>query len=103
MKPRTPRPPGKPATPRPPARPRQPQPPRRQIHLAPDPAEPYGIIGDPSYVIVLWQTPELRQRDPSIPMSLHEALQAGRPYDPHFPIPGLPASPSPEPDREAEP
>jgi hypothetical protein len=66
------RPPGKPATPRPPAHPRQPPPPRRQ--LAPDPADPHGTIVDPSYVIVLWQSPQLRQRNPSLPLSLHEAL-----------------------------
>jgi hypothetical protein len=102
MKPRTTRPPRKPRPPRPPGRPRQPAPPRPQ--LAPDPAEPYGTIRNPSYVIVLWQAPELRQRNPSLPLSLHEALQAGRPYDPHFPIPGLsPAGPEPDADREAEP
>jgi hypothetical protein len=92
-------PPARPASPRPPARPRQPEPPPRQ--LAVDEAEP-GKIWNPSYVVVLWQAPELRERNPNLPLSLHEALQAGRPYDPYFPIPGLPSA-EPDTDREAEP
>jgi hypothetical protein len=51
---------------------------------------------------LLPSVPELRERNPNLPLSLHEALQAGRPYDPHFPIPGLPSA-EPDADREAEP
>lgn len=87
----------KPATPRLPSAPRQPAPPQPATRQAVAPARP------PSYVVVLWQAPELTERNPPPPMSLHQALQAGRPYDPGYPIPGLPAPGSQaQPDREAE-
>ena len=83
------RPPGKPASPRPPARPIQPAPPRHAEH---DDRAPASAARTPSYVIVLWQAPELRQRNPGLPLSLHEALQLGRHPEP-----------DPSADREAEP
>jgi len=91
--------------PRPPARPVQPEPPRPPAPVrapALDPAEVSRHLASPGYVVVLWISPQLRERDPGQPRSLHEALQAGRPFDPRFPLPG-PALPGPDADREAEP
>jgi hypothetical protein len=82
----------KPVTPRQPARPVQPQPPRRQEN---DQAGARDIYKPKDMVLVLWIAPEIRERNPDMPLSLHEALQVGRPFDPAFPIPLPKASPDP--------
>jgi hypothetical protein len=48
----------------------------------------------PDYVIELWVSPELRDRDPGRPLSLAEALEVGH---------GDAAGPAREPELEAEP
>jgi len=62
---------------------------------APPPREPQDQRGGrpPEYVIEIWASSELRERDQARPLSLSEALQAGRP-----PAPGK----DPEPDLEPE-
>lgn len=96
----------KPTTPRPPATGRQPA--RPQPTARDTTPKPAGSGRPPQYVIVLWQAPELRQRNPNLPLSLHEALQVGKLHDPRYPIPRLaPPWPDPEPepqgDHQAEP
>jgi hypothetical protein len=73
----------KPATPRAASGPRQPDPPVRHDGEQGGNLEVYK---PKDYVVVLWIAPELRERYPDMPLSLHEALQVGR---------------SPERDREA--
>jgi hypothetical protein len=73
----------KPVTPRQPTGPRQPDPPLRNEG---EQASNLDVYKPKNYVVVLWIAPELRERYPDTPLSLHEALQAGR---------------NPERDREA--
>jgi hypothetical protein len=80
----------RPVTPRPPARPEQPALPSAQ-----EPGRTWSTADRrPEYVVILWVAPELRERNPDMPLSLHEALQVGRPSDPNVPIP-----PMPDPER----
>jgi hypothetical protein len=64
--------------------------------------EPRGIYTPRDYVIVLWIDPEMRRRNPDMPLSLHEALQVGREFDPNYPTP-IPGARRRAPDREPEP
>jgi hypothetical protein len=81
----------RPGTPRPPARPAQP--PRPSRH---EPGRTRSTAGRPSeYVIVWWIAPELRERNPGMPLSLHEALQVGQPAGRYVPIP-IPPMPDPQ-------
>jgi len=82
----------KPVTRRQPARPVQPQPPRQQEKEQADADDAYK---PKDIVLVVWIAPELRERNPDMPLSLHEALQVGRPFDPAYPIPVPQASPDP--------
>jgi len=66
-----------------------------------EPPEPRGIYTPRDYVIVLWVDPEMRRRNPDMPLSLHEALQVGREFDPHHPIP-IPGARRRAPDRTTE-
>jgi hypothetical protein len=52
--------------------------------------------GRPAFVIELWASPQLREQDPGRPLSLLEALDAGR-------EPASGREPVPEPDLEIEP
>jgi hypothetical protein len=79
------RPPARPVTPRPPSAPRQPA---RPELTACSVVSPAISARPPKFAVVVWIAPELRQRNPEMPLSLHEALNLGR---------------QPEPDREAEP
>jgi hypothetical protein len=65
------------------------------------PPEPQGVYTPRDYVIVLWVDPEMRRRNPDMPLSLHEALQVGREFDPHYPIP-IPGVRRRAPDRTTE-
>jgi len=65
----------KPVTPRQPAGPRQPDPPAREEGQQ---ASNLDVYKPKDYVVVLWVAPELRERYPDMPLSLHEALQVGR-------------------------
>jgi hypothetical protein len=49
----------------------------------------------PEYVIEIWASPQLRSKDPGRPLSLAEALQAGR-----QPAAGRDREPDPEPEIE---
>jgi hypothetical protein len=82
----------RPVTPRPPARPQQPARPSR-----PEPGRTWSTADrPPAYVIVWWIAPELRDRHPEMPLSLHEALQVGQPADQHV---AIPPQPMPDPRR----
>jgi len=70
----------------------QPQPPRREEYEHGDARDVYK---PKDIVVVLWIAPELRERNPDMPLSLHEALQVGRPSDPAYPIPVPQASADP--------
>jgi hypothetical protein len=67
-----------------------------------EPEEPSGVsradpaAARPEFVIELWASPQLRERNPGRPLSLYEALEAGR-----EPAPGR--EPEPDPELEAEP
>jgi hypothetical protein len=52
--------------------------------------------GRPTFVIELWASPQLREQNPGRPLSLREALDAGR-------EPESGREPVPEPDLELEP
>ena len=65
----------KPVTPRQPAAPMQPDPPRR---VDGQQATNLDVYKPDDYVLVPMVAPELRERYPDTPLSLHEALQAGR-------------------------
>jgi anti-sigma regulatory factor (Ser/Thr protein kinase) len=70
------RPPSRPSTPRPGPRPAQPpRPARPQRAALPSPYDRYR----PGYTVVLHIAPELRARRPEWPLSLEEALNAGKP------------------------
>jgi hypothetical protein len=70
----------------------QPEPPGRQEN---EQARNADVYKPKDMVLVLWIAPELRERNPDMPLSLHEALQVGRPFDPAYPIPLPPASRDP--------
>jgi hypothetical protein len=59
-------------------------------------SEPRNCSGRrPEYVIEIWASPQLRDKDPGRPLSLAEALQAGR-----QPAAGRDREPDPEPELE---
>jgi hypothetical protein len=72
----------KPVTPQQLAGPRQPEPPRPHEGELTN----LEVYKPKDYVVVLWIAPELRERRPDMPLSLHEAAKLGL---------------DPEPDREA--
>ncbi len=65
------------------------------------PPDASGIYRPRDYVIVVWIDPEMRRRNPGMPLSLHEALQVGREFDPQYPIP-IPGAHRRAPDRTTE-
>jgi hypothetical protein len=79
------RPPARPVTPRQPSAPRQPARPERTACTE---LTETTSAWPPRFAVVVWIAPELRKRNPDMPLSLYEALNLGR---------------EPEPDREAEP
>lgn len=81
------RPHARPVTPRQPASPRQP--PRPMTNHA----DNAGPALKPGFAAVLWQAPILRQRNPELPLSLHEAIQLGREPDPEPAIQDMEAEP----------
>jgi hypothetical protein len=82
----------KPVTPRQPTGPRQPAPPVRQDA---DQVRNSEVYKPKTAVLVLWIAPELRERYPDMPLSLHEALQVGLPPGQKVEIPFPPVSRDP--------
>ena len=58
--------------------------------------EPQDQARRPTFVIEIWASPQLREQNPGRPLSLREALDAGRGPAPR-------REPEPDPEPEAEP